>query len=292
MQTNEAKSSGSTKKWLTGCAIGCGAIILILILLGVSGFFFIKNIVQEFKDTEALMSTLTERYGRIKDYCPDPDGAIRSERIEAFLSARDAFAPARKKLETTLETLSEGKIESEIEVKTPKNVFKMIKLGFGVIPQISEYFKSRNQALLDAEMGMGEYYFIYVVAYYSWLKKPPEDGPDFQLVGQSEDYDYWDEEVELEARRDRLLKRVHRMTLPMLHNQFEKLTSGNITGVQNKWRRILASEIKAMESDRFRLPWQDGLPAILEASLRSFREQLEASYSTMTNPLEVALEQR
>jgi len=292
LQTNEAKSSGSTKKWLTGCAIGCGAIILILILLGVSGFFFIKNIVQEFKDTEALMSTLTERYGRIKDYCPDPDGAIRSERIEAFLSARDAFAPARKKLETTLETLSEGKIESEIEVKTPKNVFKMIKLGFGVIPQISEYFKSRNQALLDAEMGMGEYYFIYVVAYYSWLKKPPEDGPDFQLVGQSEDYDYWDEEVELEARRDRLLKRVHRMTLPMLHNQFEKLTSGNITGVQNKWRRILASEIKAMESDRFRLPWQDGLPAILEASLRSFREQLEASYSTMTNPLEVALEQR
>jgi len=292
LQTNEAKSSGSTKKWLTGCAIGCGAIILILILLGVSGFFFIKNIVQEFKDTEALMSTLTERYGRIKDYCPDPDGAIRSERIEAFLSARDAFAPARKKLETTLETLSEGKIEREIEVKTPKNVFKMIKLGFGVIPQISEYFKSRNQALLDAEMGMGEYYFIYVVAYYSWLKKPPEDGPDFQLVGQSEDYDYWDEEVELEARRDRLLKRVHRMTLPMLHNQFEKLTSGNITGVQNKWRRILASEIKAMESDRFRLPWQDGLPAILEASLRSFREQLEASYSTMTNPLEVALEQR
>lgn len=47
-----------------------------------------------------------------------------------------------------------------------------------------------------------------------------------------------------------------------------------------------------MEADRYRLPWQDGLPEVLEISLSPFRERLEASYSKMTNALEVAFEQR
>jgi len=41
----------------------------------------------------------------------------------------------------------------------------------GIIPLMAEFVKTRNQALLDAGMGMGEYYFIYVVVYYPWLGK-------------------------------------------------------------------------------------------------------------------------
>lgn len=115
MQTYEAKSSTSTKKWLLGCGIGCGVVIVILVALGVGGFFFVKNIVEGFKDTEAIMSTLTEKYGRIKDYCPDPEGAIRAGRMEAFLEARDIMAPIREEIGGSLSILSETRRGQEIE---------------------------------------------------------------------------------------------------------------------------------------------------------------------------------
>ncbi len=292
MSASETKSSNTSKKWLIGCGIGCGAIILILIILGVSGYFFFRNMVEGFRDTEAMMSTLTERFGRIEDFCPDPDGAIKPERIEAFLSVRDTFAPARQKLEMSFEALRKGKADNEIEVKESKNVIKMIRLGFGLVPQISELLKSRNQALLDKGMGMGEYYFIYAISYYSWLKKSPEDGPDVQLMDFEGRRDYSDRKEWLEMRRDVMLKRVNRQILPMLRNQLGKLVESDKSGVQAKWRKKLETEVKAMESERVRIAWQDGLPSALEASLRPFKERLEANYSIMINSLEMTIEQR
>ena len=55
------------------------------------------------------------------------------------------------------------------------------------------------------------------------------------------------------------------------------------------WRRALAAEISALEADRFRIPWQDGLPEVLRQSLEPFRARLEASYSSMCNPLEIGM---
>ena len=49
----------------------------------------------------------------------------------------------------------------------------------------------------------------------------------------------------------------------------------------------LAAEITAMESDRFRIPWRDGVPEPIAASLEPYRRQLESSYSAMCNPLEI-----
>jgi len=292
MSANERKSSDTAKKWLIGCGIGCGAIILILIILGTGGYFFFRNMVEGFRDTEAMMSTLTERFGRIEDFCPEPDGAIKPERIETFLSVRAIFAPARQKLEMSFEALRKGNEEAEIEVRESKNVIKMISLGLGLLPQISELLKSRNQALLDKEMGMGEYYFIYAVSYYSWLKKSPEEGPDVQLMDFDRREDYRDRREWLEMRRDLTLKRVNRQILPMLRNQLEKLVESDKSGVQVKWRKKLEAEVEAMESDRVRIPWQEGLPTAIEASLRPFKERLEASYSIMTNSLEMTMEQR
>lgn len=294
MDMNQTKSSSSTKKWFIGCGIGCGAVILIGVILIASGYFFIKNIVGEFKDTEAMTEVLTERFGRIPDFCPDPEGTIRPERIEAFLSARDGFAPVRERITKSMEALSRGRDKDEVEVEKPKSVLTMMRLGFGIIPQTAEFIKTRNEALLDSEMGLGEYYYIYVVAYYSWLGKAPEDGPDFQIVGPDEegDFGYWDREDSKERRRERLLRRLNRMLLPMLHNQLEKLIAEGGAKASGEWRQILEREIEALEEDRERLLWQDSLPEVIEASLRPCRDRLEASYNPMTNPLEVMIEQR
>ncbi len=289
---NQQKTSDTTKKWLIGCGIGCGVVILILIALGITGYFFFKDIADEFKEYDALMTTLTERYGRIKDFTPNPDGTIGPERIESFLAVREAFAPVREKLEASFKTLQDRVGRSEIEVKKPKNIFQMIRTGVGLIPQIGEFMKSRNQALLDVGMGMGEYYYLYVISFYSWLGYLPEDGPDFEIVGPDEERSTWDQEEVLEERRDTALRRLHRMLLPMLHNQLEELLASDSPGISGDWRQTLEAEIKAMEEDRFRLPWEDGLPDVIESSLKPFRYRLEQSYNKMTNPLELTFEQR
>jgi len=294
LEMNQTKASSTTKKWLIGCGIGCGVVILIVVILLASGYFFVKNIVDEFEDTEAMTEVLIERFGRISDFCPDPAGTIRPERIEAFLSARETFAPIRERISKSLETLSHKKDVGDIEVGKPKNVLTMMRLGFGIIPQTAEFIKTRNEALLEAEMGLGEYYYIYVVAYYSWLEKNPEDGPGFQIVGPNEedDFGYWDREDSEEMRRERMLRRLNRMLLPMLHNQLEKINAEEGTEISEDWQQKLEREIDALEQDRERLLWQDGLPEVIEASLRSYRVRLEASYNPMTNLLEMVIEQR
>jgi hypothetical protein len=295
MNETEAKSGSTTKKWLVGCGIGCAVIILIVIVLGVGGYMFFKNLVGEFQEQEELMEILTERYGQITDFCPEPDGPIGPSRIEAFLSARDAFAPYREKLATSMRELQEKVGQSEVEVKKPKNVFEMMKLGFGLVPQIAEFMKFRNQALLDGEMGMGEYTYIYAIAYFSWLEKPPEDGPDFEVTGEDDSRVHLGEinkEEIREERRDSMLRRLHRILLPMLKNQLEKLTASGSSEVLSGWKDRLEAEIQAMEEDRFRLPWEDGLPDLIETSLSPYRDRLERSYDAMTNPFELTIEQR
>jgi len=291
---NQAQSSSTTKKWLIGCGIGCGVVILIVVILLASGYFFIKNIVDEFEDTEAMTEVLTERFGKISDFCPDPTGTIRPERLEAFLSARETFAPVRERISKNLETLSKKKDVDDIEVGKPKSVLTMMRLGLGIIPQTAEFIKTRNEALLEAEMGLGEYYWIYVVAYYSWLEKSPEDGPGFQIVGpnEEENFGYWDREDSEEMRRERMLRRLNRMLLPMLHNRLEKLNAEGGAENEEEWRQMLEMEVVAMEQDKERLLWQDGLPEVIEASLRSYRNQLEASYNPMTNLLEMVIDHR
>ncbi len=291
---NQTQSSSSTKKWLIGCGIGCGVVIIIVVILLASGYFFVKNIVDEFKNTEAMTEVLTERFGRITDYCPDPDGAIRPERIEAFLSARDAFAPIRERIAKSLKTLSQRKDVDDVEVGKPRSMLTMLRLGFGIIPQTAEFIKTRNEAFLGAGMGLGEYYYIYVVTYYSWMGKNPEDGPGFQIVGPNEerDLDYWDREDSKEMRRERLLRRLNRMLLPMLHNQLEKLTEESEPKASEEWRQMLKKEIEALEQDKERLLWQDSLPEVIALSLNPYKDQLEASYNLMTNLLEVTIEQR
>ncbi|MGD8539357.1 MAG: hypothetical protein PVI66_11635 [Candidatus Aminicenantes bacterium] len=294
MNQPQTQSSNTTKKWLIGCGIGCGVILLIVVILITSGYFFIKNIVDEFKDTEAVTEALTERFGRIPDFCPDPEGTIRTERIEAFLSARDAFAPARERVSRSMEALSRKKDMDDIEVGKPKSVFTMVRLGFGIIPQTAEFIKTRNEALLEAGMGLGEYYYIYAVAFYSWLGKNPEDGPGFQIVGPDEDEDFvtWEREDSKELQRERMRRRLNRMLLPMLHNQLEKLKTEGETGSRGGWLQILEREIDALEEDRERILWQEGLPEVIEASLQPYRGQLEASYNPLTNPLEMMIQQR
>ena len=106
MDPNRPQTSSSKKKWFIGCGIGCGAIIVIVVLLILSGVMFVKNIVKGFEESEAILDTLTERYGEVEEYCPEPDGAIRPARIEVFLKVRELMRPIRNELESAFNLFS------------------------------------------------------------------------------------------------------------------------------------------------------------------------------------------
>ncbi len=295
MDIKRGTSSGPKNKWLLGVGIGCGAIVVIIVLLFVGGYFFIKNMTQGFKESESKMNELAAKFGRIEEFCPDPSGGIGLDRLEVFLRVREAARPSRERLEASFDELAKN-----------RKSFAAIRRGLGVIPQVADYLRARNEALLDAGMGMGEYFFIYVVAYESYLRKPIDDGPGFRFPEEGGFRTDWDKEDTKEMQKDFALRRIHRAVLPMLRNQLAKLeaedaaagrtadTSGQETGkgAVLSWRETLASEIKAMEADPHRLPWEDGLPGVLESSLRSFRDRFEASYSPMTNIFEISYGQK
>ena len=65
-----------TNKWLMGCGIGCGALILVGIIIGAVGYLLVRDTVTEFKGVEESREYLEARFGDVQDFTPDPSGRI------------------------------------------------------------------------------------------------------------------------------------------------------------------------------------------------------------------------
>jgi hypothetical protein len=134
---------------------------------------------------------------------------------------------------------------------------------------MGDFFTARNRALLEQDMGMGEYTYVYVLAYHVWL-------------GHESDR-------EMESMRlDVSSSRVRENLLDMLRNQLAALPES----AGESWRQALAAEVEAMESQPRRLPWEDGLPEPLTASFEPYRERLAATFNPLTDALELARTRR
>jgi hypothetical protein len=200
------------------------------------------------------------------------------------------MAPARAEIEETLSAFGGG--------ETPGGgALAKVRAGMGLVPRLIGFYTDRAGALLECEMGTGEYLYLYVLTYYAWLEKSPADGPPFQLVGDDEQGRGWksefgdaDEAEVRERRLERVLPRLNRLALPMLRNQLAALDASD-SPIDTDWREALAAEIRAVEADPDRLPWQDGLPAVAATSLAPYRDRLAASYSEMCNVLEATADE-
>jgi len=296
--------ASTASKWLLGCGIGCGALILIGVLIVGVGYLFVKDTVQDFRETEISTRRITETYGEIEDYCPKADGRIPSDRIEIFLMVRDSTAAIRQEMVQSLATITDD--IRGVENQDDKPFFKVlgiIKKGFSALPQLAGYYTKRNYQLLDAGMGLGEYMYIYTTAYYAYLAKPLSDGPDFPLMNTGNSgirYETeWEEEDNDEVfyddvkenRHYQILKRVRRMVIPMMVCQLDELeATSSLTKYSSAWKTALKEEIADLKHDRMRLPWENGVPKVIAESLEPYQVQLEASYEPLLNPIEVMTE--
>ena len=279
----------TSKKWLTGCGIGCFIVLAVGVLVVFGGYLGVKKIMRQAEQTQRVVDEVTDRFGRASEYTPDPTGAVDADRIAAFLEVRRLSRPERERLEATLGEL--GPTPGEEASPNTMDFARSVRAGVGVVPQMMGYINRRNAAFLEAGMGLGEYLYLYTLIFESWLENDPGDGPPFMVVGGEVDTADASDPAVRERRGAEIRRRLNRTTLPMLRNQYEALIS-SAADDGGPWGESLRTEILLMAADPHRLPWQDGLPEPTADSLQPFWEELDASYSPLCHPVELSVIQR
>ena len=262
----------STLNWLLGCGCGCVVLIILASLGAVAGSVaLVKDTTEGFESAVESRKALEDQFGQPEDFIPWPDGIIPAERLEAFLSIREAMEPARTKLVESMAGIPTSEEEAEeLEAKPffekMGAIFDVASAGMGLGAGMGDLFDARNRGLLEAKMGLGEYTYIYALAYYVWLEHPVDDHGDGLPMPNTAN------------------RRVHRTLTAMLRSQLDALGDD----ATSAWGEQLAAEVETQEAAKDRLPWEDGLPEQLIASLAPYRERLEALYVPETNAFELA----
>ncbi len=243
--------------WKKGCLLGCGGMILIVTLLGGAGFFWSKKLLDEFGEAIEVRQELDEQFGSQDAYSPPIH--ISADRMEAFLAVREELRHQCAELGAALAIFNEIDQYEEGYKPSPGEIWRIVKGSLTMVPGMASYFDVRNASLAAAEMGLGEYTYIYYMAYFAWLGHDPYQGP-------------------LSDEDDGSFDRIGEVIIGMLQRQSDELAAlppGDPRGVDLERYQ---PEILAMRGDRSHIAWQNGLPAALEESLRPYRERLESSF--------------
>ena len=284
----------AAKHWLIGCGLGCGAIVLIFLVISAVGTFFLRDTMSGFDSAVETRETLDERFGAVREFTPPLDGAIPADRMEAFLAVREANSPARETVAQAFESISTTaqearELESKPLLDKVRSIFGIVGSAADFGGDIAGFFDARNRAMLEHDIGMGEYTYIYVLAYYSWLERSPGDAPGNARVNtRSGNISIGRGRGAPQELGDIGNSRISSDVLSMLQNQLDALPEET----DDSWREELAAESEMLERDSDRLPWQDGVPAPILASLEPFRERLEAAYNPSTNAFELLRNKR
>lgn len=276
------------RKWLIGCGVGCGLLVVVLGIGAISFGLFLRSTVRGFGEAVEVREQLEERFGRPDEYVPPPEGAISAERMEAFLSIRDATQPYRERIADTWSAFPMTREQQQELDDKPvgdklRAVFRISREAFGMARELGDFFLARNRAMLAREMGLGEYTYVYALAYWSWLGHRPDSGPEHVVVSEEGQVRIGPgTEVHTEIAEDVYEDRIHGQLLSMIEHQLSALPE------EHELRAALEAEIAAMEDDPQRVPWQEGLPAPVVASLEPYRDRLESSWDPSVNPFELA----
>jgi len=273
--------------WLIGCGIGCLVIVGIVVTLAVASGVFLRNSVKGLQEASDTREELDRQYGQPGEFRPAADGSIPADRMEIFLAVRDATQPARLEIVRTFQSFPMTEEEArELESKSffekIGSVFKIGGTALQLPRAFGKFFQERNQSLIENQMGMGEYTYIYVLAYYGALGHSPQDGPE----GHKVSIDTGDG-VKRSMGHSPLSGRIQGDLIDMLSNQLAAIPAETDPD-GGAWRRQLRAEIDALDDDPLRIPWQDGLPQAIADSIAPYRERLEKSYERRTNEFELA----
>lgn len=252
--------AGKTRKWLLGCGLGCGG--LIVLAIGgplVLGLFLMPPLDRAIDAQKELAAAL----GAPDDHVP-PAGPVAADRLEAFLAVRRAVMPHCAAFEEF--ALNMGRMDDLGEQsdrpaggEIVRAITSLTGSVLGLVGDIGKLNEARNRALLEQKMGLGEYTWIYTLAYHSWLGLPfPDraDGDDGEGDG---------------ARVERLRATV----LGLMRRHAGALADAGDVAAATLWR----DEADRMERAAAEVPFgPGGLPANYAAAFETRGDELRATW--------------
>jgi len=146
-----------------------------------------------------------------------------------------------------------GKNEDATEWEIAGTTGRPAEVTNEITPLIGDFFAARNQALLKRQMRFGEYIYLYTLAYRDLLMEDPNSSGLFTANGH-------------------IPPAVGAALASMLTGQMEALGE---EGDSPRLRKILQMEIRALHTDPTRVPYPDGLPAIIDSSLAPYCQALD-----------------
>lgn len=244
------------KKWLLGCGIGCGSIVLIGIILSVVGTMMMTRPMDEAASSQ---QTLTERFGERDDYAPP--ARLTSDRVEAFLAVREALLPRCaefKDITARFEAMDE--LDAGGDEPSPGEIFRNVKgvmgAAFGMAGSMGGLVRDRNEALYEQGMGLGEYTWIYILGYHSMLGNPTNIGLD-----------------STEGRP--LSAKQRRRIIDMMQRHADALESEGEVDLAAGWR----DEAESLERREDGVPFAHGeLPADVAEAIGPYRQTFEETW--------------
>ena len=243
-----------------GKRMGCLLVTLVIVFVIASLFYFMTAGVREAKNIE---QTLIDRFGWAEEYTPPADGFIDPQRLEAFIRVREAVQAGCGDYQAVLNSISElDKLESDQE-SSPSEVastgMQGFKSAFSAGPKMVKFSTTRNKALLDAEMGLGEYLYIYLTVYHEQLANEGESA----YSGMEEAY---------------ISERARKEFVQILTNQLLALQTSETPATLPDLEPALRAEIDALENGTHLVPWPNGPAGRSLESLAPLREKLTGLY--------------
>ena len=233
---------------------------LTLSFVALSGFYFLTTGI---RDAKRMEQTLIDRFDWADKYTPSVDGSIAAQRIEAFIRIREAVQTVCADYQAILISINDlDRLEADQEnsasevASTGMQSFKSI---FSAGPKMLEFSETRNQALLDENMGLGEYLYIYLTTYGKQLA----DESDSAFSGMEEAF------VSDRARKEF----VQILTNQLLAIQASEPQSANPALITD-----LQAEIEALKDGSHSSPWPNGAIGKTREALAPYQQHLSDLY--------------
>jgi hypothetical protein len=261
------------KTLMKGCGIGCGVVALLILMLVGGGAWFAREMGREYKTVQETEESLFAAEGDLQAWSPPAGLVPGGERLAVFLAVRADLAEWRTQLETDMD-----RFRQERERGGLLGTWNSIRSGSDMGLTFARFWGARNRALVEQGMGPAEYAWLYGLAYYAHLGRDPGAGAQpFDISGGSGVQVKVGQESETPPEAAR--RRAHDLLAAVLER-----AEGADAGVG---AADVADENRRLAADPRRVPWQDGLPAPLEAAFAPHAAALEATWSEAVNPLEL-----
>jgi hypothetical protein len=272
--------SNTTTKVLAGCGVGCLLATVVLVGVGWMGFRWARLAAEAVETAGRTENELEERYGTVRDFHPPAEVWAPADRLDVFLAVRRSLAPQRAALSEAIGALAVTEGEGGVV-----GGLRAARAGVRLAPRTLEFASARNQALLDADMGLGEYTWLYWLTYHAFLGRPADDSLLHDIMAErAESQDGLEMHFDAGLEPERISWRLRRDIRAMLRTLVTEIASDP---ERSSLRDLVSAELELLDADQARVPWQDGMPDELAIGLEPYRDSLEESYSPATNPFEL-----